>query len=827
MADRLGNGREFQGDSQQLYQLFDQTTTRGELTVALFRSIRQANVEAQVVVQRALEDLQPAWVLVVGIAGAFPHGDVTIGDVVVSSEIVDFTYEAKREGKPAELDKRTLELHHAARGVVAMLPMTRRSISAWSTEAEVRAQHPPPPSSTLIAAGGSPEDRAHLAETLEHHLKSPRNHPIAKAGAVASSNGLQKSLSFARQVSSGNRSVLCAEMESVGAHAACNTGSSTPMLAIRGISDIIGVTRDEAWTKYACQSSASFAVHLIRAGVFLQIQEPLRSAPEAISAIASIVPASNAPAGASSSPADLALANIIKFGDTDIFPRPFELGAFRDLPVESLALLARVQGDFDNFFSQHPPHHFSTLSQTGYAGFRWAAQLDPLYNAYLLATVLDLAPRLESIRIPVEDQCVFSYRYCADITTGRLFRDDIGWEAFNARAQALATQHAWVVRTDISDFYSRVSHDKLREVVTALDDSGRADHALRLLRDQSHNSGVGLPVGGPASRILAEAYLCSSDHLLHADGIPFCRFVDDYVLFVDSERSATMALARLARTLGESDGLSLQKLKTRVMRKAEFLRTYDHELEPDLDQNALSFLRLRLRYDPYSATAAEDYEAIKAHVSGFDILGMLAREVRKSRVHQQLTKKLLYAARFIEDEQVNSAVATIAENLRSLAGLLSSVASLLSFLIPKTSEPTKDLLHRRVVEVLNADEGPAPLELSRMVLVRLLSALGRPATAELLWREYQSSDSVLVRKECIWGIARKRDANLARGLLQQFDRSSAWERRGLLALSYVLGDQGTTFRRGRLGSLSPTERLITTWHDKRDGSIFSPGEDDL
>jgi nucleoside phosphorylase len=37
-----------------------------------------------------------------------------------------------------------------------------------------------------------------------------------------------------------------------------------PVLAIRGISDIVGFKRDDEWTKYACKTAAAFAIALVR-----------------------------------------------------------------------------------------------------------------------------------------------------------------------------------------------------------------------------------------------------------------------------------------------------------------------------------------------------------------------------------------------------------------------------------------------------------------------------------------------------------------------------------------------------------------------------------
>ena len=64
------------------------------------------------------------------------------------------------------------------------------------------------------------------------------------------------------------RSILAVEMESAGVlQAAQQMNKQYPVMAIRGISDIIGLKRDERWTPYACQSAGAFTCAFIKAGI--------------------------------------------------------------------------------------------------------------------------------------------------------------------------------------------------------------------------------------------------------------------------------------------------------------------------------------------------------------------------------------------------------------------------------------------------------------------------------------------------------------------------------------------------------------------------------
>jgi hypothetical protein len=78
-----------------------------------------------------------------------------------------------------------------------------------------------------------------------------------------------------------------------------------------------------------------------------------------------------------------------------------------------------------------------------------------------------------------------------------------------------------------------------------------------------------LPVGGPASRLLAELVLNNVDKLLRSEGVRFCRFVDDYRIFCASKEEAYERLILISDKLF-NEGLSLQKNKTRILTMKEF-----------------------------------------------------------------------------------------------------------------------------------------------------------------------------------------------------------------------------------------------------------------
>jgi len=118
---------------------------------------------------------------------------------------------------------------------------------------------------------------------------------------------------------------------------------------------------------------------------------------------------------------ELAIENVVSFGDTDIFPYPMETHVFHDLRDRTVELLEQIHASFDTYLTTSPPTHLNALSPVGHTGFRWSTQLDPIWNLYVLAAVIALGRDIEAARLPVDRQIVFSYRFDPDSTTGQIF----------------------------------------------------------------------------------------------------------------------------------------------------------------------------------------------------------------------------------------------------------------------------------------------------------------------------------------------------------------------------------------------------------------------
>ena len=63
------------------------------------------------------------------------------------------------------------------------------------------------------------------------------------------------------------------------------------------------------------------------------------------------------------------MQNIVKHGDTDIFPFPFENHAFFDKPDDIIRVIIEYDDNFDEYLTRFPPRNVSSLTPVSYEGF--------------------------------------------------------------------------------------------------------------------------------------------------------------------------------------------------------------------------------------------------------------------------------------------------------------------------------------------------------------------------------------------------------------------------------------------------------------------------
>jgi len=259
---------------KQIYQYARvSTVTRREVGVAVARTISQGQAAAESLTRDMIDELNPKWLLVVGIAGGIPAHEFSLGDVVLASRLHDFSVSAAIEGHFVEYDSAGGPMHQEVEKLLAAIPGLAERLVGWNTkesigQAKPNVVVPATPGKELYGSHGW---RKKVRDSLRHHFPAgatPRP-PLYHVGPTASSNTLVKDTELAQKWLESARQISIIEMELAGVCAAARRAGTRDyrVLAIRGISDIVGYRRSPEWTAYACSTAASFALAITRSGL--------------------------------------------------------------------------------------------------------------------------------------------------------------------------------------------------------------------------------------------------------------------------------------------------------------------------------------------------------------------------------------------------------------------------------------------------------------------------------------------------------------------------------------------------------------------------------
>lgn len=511
----------------------------------------------------------------------------------------------------------------------------------------------------------------------------------------------------------------------------------------------------------------------------------------------------------------LAIDNVSKYGDTDIFPFPIENALFFDKPEETKKILEDISKNFDKWIIDYPVNVVKSCIPVGLSGFRWATMIDPIWNLYFLYEVLKISKDIEKKRLPTDKDCVFSYRINLDQSTGKLFNTSCNWYKFYETAKEKAKDHKYVIKIDISDFYTRIYHHKLENsLLRSTSNNISVKRIMKILTEISGNASYGLPIGGNASRILAEALLNSFDQLLALKKIEFCRYVDDYIIFAESKEEAYKLLTWCAEYLLRNEGLTLQKNKTQIINSTEFISQATIVLEGEDDENKkerASFMRVNIKYDPYSLTADDDYKELKSKLSHFDINSLIKTEIRKSRIHHSFGKQLLSSINILQGEAFNLAFNTIASNLESFYPIFPSVMHLANRKLLDCDEVTINYFMDTINDLIFTKSYITQTDNNAAYAVRILSLKNNERNVQAIYEIYSQTDSLLLRTNCMYAMINLNNHYWLSDLKSRFSTFSQWERRAFIASSYFLTDEGSHWRKNIKSSFNPFESLIEKW----------------
>jgi nucleoside phosphorylase len=271
----LGDVQSVRGNNT--YKYAQLPTSDGQpISVVLTRVVGQGNLKAQGVASNIIHDLDPAWIILVGIAGGVPDNEFSLGDVVLATYLHDFSLTAVSKGKTTYQAQggdmhRDVERFFSTHAV-GTDGKRLRELAGFDTNNELLV-HP-----TVYPKDIPDEERYYGSDSYQKKVKRTienrfpegkrKGGVIVWQGPCANGNVLVKDSTLLERWQEFARQVIQVEMELSGVYEAARTAGreNYPVLAIRGLSDIVGFARDGQWTAYACKTAAAYAAAVLHSG---------------------------------------------------------------------------------------------------------------------------------------------------------------------------------------------------------------------------------------------------------------------------------------------------------------------------------------------------------------------------------------------------------------------------------------------------------------------------------------------------------------------------------------------------------------------------------
>jgi len=521
------------------------------------------------------------------------------------------------------------------------------------------------------------------------------------------------------------------------------------------------------------------------------------------------------PVYVSSAALDWALTHIEAFGDTDIFPVPFEYAAIRDQWVTVRDFLGR-----QDLFTWSIRPYRRCLSPKHNFGFRVSTQLDPLDTLIFTALVYEIGSDLEAARVPADKGIVHSYRF-RPTAAGLMYDPDFSLESFRERCRKHASEKAFshVVLADIADFYPRIySHpleNALKTTVTKLD---HAKALGKILNQWNFSVSYGIPVGPAASRLLAERAIVDVDAALLSEKFVYCRFVDDFRIFCKDERTAYESLAFLANVLFENHGLTLQQHKTRIMKREDFEKAIqrsekEHEGKTLTQQFDELLKEIGVTspnpYEPIDVTSLTEDQ--KKKVDALNLVGILKEQATSTtEIDQLITKFVLRRLGQIDDP---TAVTLVLDNIVTLYPVFKDVLGYL-VAVKKISAEERHKVGATLLDLIDSST-IGHLEYHRCWILNAFTRNREWNNDDRFAALYQRYSDQFTRRELIAALGRAHQEHWFKTIKRNYDQFGPWEKRAFIAAASSLpGDEGHYWYKSVFPRLDELEQAVCKWAEK-------------
>ncbi|MGJ9460467.1 RNA-directed DNA polymerase [Oceanobacillus sp. CF4.6] len=522
---------------------------------------------------------------------------------------------------------------------------------------------------------------------------------------------------------------------------------------------------------------------------------------------------------------DWALKHIEKYGDTNIFPVPFEYQAIRYLWEKDTKELPNGS-NFKNYLQGQdllnwPVRSFKrSLTPKHKYGFRLSTLLDPIDTLFYTALVYEIGEDIEERRVPVDKNICFSYRF-KPTEEGSMFDPDINYGKFlnhcASKIDPLIGDDSieYIIIADIADFYPRIYLHPLENALSSC--TSKKNHAKaikQLLNNWNYSISYGIPVGPNASALLAELTLNDIDEALLSEGVDFCRYVDDFRIFCKTKKEAYEHLALLANFLFDNHGLTLQQHKTRIIPVEEFRDNYLKSQESmEIDSLNKLFWEIFEEVgidDPYTTISYDSLpENLQEEIDTMNLESILKEQLETEDID---IKTVPFVLRRLAQLQNTEVLDLVLDNTEKLYPAFKHVFNYLNDV--KLTKEQKEKVSQKLYNILD-ETIIGHLEFHRMWLFSTFANGPHWKIDQLphLYNEYYDDFS---RREIILALGEASKQSWFRPKKRNALEFPTWQKRAFIKAAKCLpGDEASHWYRSIMPRLDPLEVAIVKWTQKQ------------
>lgn len=496
-----------------------------------------------------------------------------------------------------------------------------------------------------------------------------------------------------------------------------------------------------------------------------------------------------------------ALAHLLKNGDTDLLPVPFEYEAIK---ANWKAILPNLELRDLRTFEPGALERFLVPKPEG--AFRVVMRLDPIDALLYTAAVYECAPIVETARARREVACAYRIDPAPD---GRLFAVESAWDAFTAESVKFMSRKSikYVVTADISDFYSQIGHHR---VTNALEAAGvasvRAQSIERILSGWSALQSRGVPVGPQASIVLAEAVLMDVDAYLANHSYRHVRFVDDFRIFCRSEKEAVSAMHDLCDYLFTAHRRALTPSKTRTYDASTFRRKVLEK--PEILERRTKKAMVKEAVDAWAAAGySVGEDEVEKDIKDVDVLVRLFSECVADRpLRVGLTRYLLRQAARLRTNEIQ---ALTLDNLDLLTPVLRDA---FIYLGKAKQKKSVRVVAKRLVEFGTKSSHSFMQVVQEWMVWAACGFLADVLSASQMQRVLSAAK--LVRKDRAVALLApaRRDMAWVRSRKESWRNSGPWEKRAIIAAGAILSrDERTAWKKSILQTQDMLDSAVAMW----------------